>query len=208
METPQPSEEPECGKAVPATPVFIVRGGAWRRHSRPYRRASGAEPGYDRERRGRAEEKGGWRGASERGRGGATRRYRCWQPGGFLPFRGPQLPSLGQGYPRGDSTRVPCCSPAPPLGRLGRASCWPGRLANCARQPRGRSAERSSGPGAAGRVHFLEGCRVVCRGHPRSFPLLGHSALWGLCRLRLVTALPAWGFSPRGLRRSIMEASC
>lgn len=28
METLQPREEPECGKAVPATPVFMVRGGA------------------------------------------------------------------------------------------------------------------------------------------------------------------------------------
>lgn len=34
----------ECGKAAPETPVFIARGGACLRHSRPGRRARGAGP--------------------------------------------------------------------------------------------------------------------------------------------------------------------
>lgn len=156
----------ECGKAVPATPVFIVggRGLVASQPARQPRERGGAEllPG---EKGGDGRERGmAWR--ERKGAGRSDPAVQVPTAGRFPVLPGSAASRLSEGHPRRRrraglrevARRERRFAPSlRPLGTYIGARGWPGRFGSWARLPGARGAERCSGPGAARRVHCPEG---------------------------------------------------
>lgn len=209
----------ECGKAVPATPVFIVsgRGLVTSQPSGLPREWGGvglrpaAEGGSGRDRR---ETRRGRKGA--KGGGAGDPECRCRPPGGLLPSSRLQLPRRGASDARtwageGEETRLVRSAAWPrfstPSGVCAHARRWPPLIGSWTRVSGGRNAElcwvRGGGMLALPGEAVGEACEGLRRSShfecaPRFEGSIGYA--WGLSSQGEAPAL-------EGIPRSFLEKS-